>query len=218
MTEVALDKEVFIRSMGTRGQLGGIAKATNDLIKILDAFGKDIVLVETVGAGQSEVDIMKSAHTTVIVEVPGMGDDIQAIKAGILEIGDVFVVNKADREGADRTIAELNAMLDLNSEVSEQDWRPPILKATAKDGLGITELLEMVDEHMEYLISSDKLAKQLEERTRVEFLEIVKENITSYILEKAISQGELDDLIQKIIKRQIDPYSAAEKVCLPLEK
>ncbi len=215
MSEIALDKEVFIRSMGTRGHLGGVAKATNDMIRILDAFGKDLILVETVGAGQSEVDIVKSAHTTVLVEVPGMGDDIQAIKAGIMEIGDIFVVNKADRDGVERTMMEFNMMLDLNAR--DVEWRPPVLKAVARNGTGIDELVENIDKHMKYLKNSGNLERRLKERTKAEFLDILREMITDYILERAISKEELNELIEKINTRQLDPYAAAEKVCLPLE-
>jgi LAO/AO transport system kinase len=154
MQSVSTDPGVFIRSMGTRGYLGGLAKATNDAIRVLDAFKKDIIFVETVGAGQSEVDIVKSAHTTVVVEMPGLGDDIQAIKAGILEIGDIFAVNKADRDGADKTVAELDTMLDLNPTESKNEWRPPVLRVIARENKGIKELYQKIIEHMDYLKTS----------------------------------------------------------------
>ena len=219
MQELSTDKGVFIRSMGTRGYLGGLAKATNRVIKVLDAYGMDFILVETVGAGQSEVDIVKSAHTSIVVEMPGLGDDIQAIKAGILEIADIFVVNKADRDGADRTVLDLNMMLDLNeSSHSKDEWRPPILKTIARDNVGVAEVVEYILEHMKYLRDSGKFEAVMKERTSREFLEIVKDNLSKYILERAIDKGEFETLVEKIVARQIDPYTAADKILEPFSK
>lgn len=210
MSKVALDRGVFIRSMGTRGKLGGLAKATNDLIKIMDAFGKDVILVETVGAGQAEVDIAGSAHTTIVVEIPGTGDDIQASKAGILEIGDIFVVNKSDREGADRTVLELRTMLELGS--FEKECTPPVVKAIARDGEGVVEIVDLVEQHMHSLKESGKFVMQRKERTENEFLEILKRDITKYIIERAIDRGHLEEMVTRIVHREIDPYSASKVI------
>ena len=151
MAEIYTDPGVFIRSMATRGALGGLARATSDAVDVLDAAGFDVVLIETVGVGQDEVDIIKAAETTAVVLVPGLGDDIQAIKAGILEIGDVFVVNKADRDGADRTAAELAMMLDLSAP---KGWRPPIVRTVAPSNTGVEEVLAALESHGEYLAGS----------------------------------------------------------------
>ena len=216
MTSVSTDPGVFIRSMGTRGHLGGIARATNDAIRILDAFGKDIIFVETVGAGQSEVDIVRSAHTTVLVEQPGLGDDIQAIKAGIMEIGDIFVVNKADRDGVDRTVSELNTMLDLNPATDQSRWRPPVLKVIARENKGIDELYNKIIAHLEYLKSSGEYSSVMRVRCQDEFVEILKQNLTTYILNKVIEQGKFDDLVEQLVRRKIDPYKATDSMLKPI--
>jgi LAO/AO transport system kinase len=218
MTSVATDPGVFIRSMGTRGHLGGMALATNDAIRILDAFGKDIIFVETVGAGQSEVDIVRTAHTTVLVEQPGLGDDIQAIKAGIMEIGDIFVVNKADREGVERTVAELNTMLDLNPihDNVENHWRPPVLKVIARENKGISELFEKIQIHLEYLKTSGEFSSVQRVRCQDEFVEILKQNLTTYILNKVIEQGKFDDVVEQLVRRKIDPYKATDSMLKPI--
>ncbi|NIS14351.1 MAG: methylmalonyl Co-A mutase-associated GTPase MeaB, partial [Thermoplasmata archaeon] len=155
MSDVVLDPGVFIRSLSTRGALGGLSRATFDAAMILDAYGCDAVMIETVGAGQSEVDIVRVAHTTAVINIPGSGDDIQAIKAGILEIGDVFIVNKADRPGVERVVGELEAMLSLDEDWAHRDdpdvWRRPILVTIARDGEGIAEVVEAFEEHREFL-------------------------------------------------------------------
>jgi len=154
MQEHSTDEGVFIRSMANRNAPGGLAKATKDVIRVLDASGKDIVIVETVGAGQSEVEIVKVAHTIVVVLAPGLGDDIQAIKAGIMEIGDIFAVNKADRQNANKAISDIQAMLEMNTE--KTGWKPSVLKITALTGEGIAELLAIIKEHKQYLKMSQK--------------------------------------------------------------
>ena len=216
MQSVSTDPGVFIRSMGTRGYLGGLSKATNDAIRVLDAFKKDIIFVETVGAGQSEVDIVKTAHTTVIVEMPGLGDDIQAIKAGILEIGDIFAVNKADRDGAEKTVAELETMLDLNPTQFKNGWRPPVLKVIARENQGIKELYHKIIAHMEYLKSSGEYSNVLRTRVQDEFVEVLKQNLTTYILNKVLDQGKFDELVEQIVRRKIDPYKATDKMLEPI--
>src|SRR5438132_6823002 len=165
MAELYTDRGVFIRSMATRGFLGGLAKATNDVVDILDASGFDIVLVETVGVGQDEIEIIRTVQTNVVVLVPGMGDDIQAIKAGIMEIGDVFVVNKADRPGADKTVTEVTMMMGLVEE--HGDWMPPIVKTVASRGEGIAELDDAIRKHFEYLSTSGELDRRNRERGRI---------------------------------------------------
>ena len=168
MSDLALDDGVFIRSMGTRGSLGGLSKATSAAIKILDAAGFDYIFIETVGVGQSEVDIVKTADTVIVVSVPGLGDDIQAIKAGILEIGDLFVVNKADREGAERVVIELNQMLELNPNMGA--WYPPVLKAIASQNKGIEEIVENINKHADFLQESGELMQRRKERLSNEIL------------------------------------------------
>lgn len=208
MNEVALDKHVFIRSMGTRGHLGGLAVKTGELVKILDALGKEVILVETVGAGQSEVEIVDTAHSTVIVEVPGLGDDIQAIKAGILEIGDVFVVNKADLDGANETARELDAMLDMNPENSH--WRPPILQTICKDGEGVTQVVDALDRHIEYLRETGSLYKMIRVRTESELRDIIGDRILRFV-ESSAEENKLDELVDRIVEGELDPYSAAQR-------
>jgi LAO/AO transport system kinase len=176
MTELTNDKDVFIRSMGTRGQLGGLSKATADVITLMDAFGKDVILVETVGAGQSEVEIVKNAHTVLIVEMPGMGDDIQAIKAGIFEIADILVVNKADREGCDRTIADLQYMLDLG-EQRRKGWKAPILKAVSRDNVGVKETADAIERHYDFLKTNGLLDAFRCDVLKHRFKEIMKEKV-----------------------------------------
>jgi len=207
MQELSMDEGVFIRSMASRGSLGGLARATKDVVRILDASGKDVIIVETVGAGQSEVDIIKVAHTIVVVLAPGLGDEIQAIKAGIMEIGDVFVVNKADRENVEKTVLDIEAMLDMNLE--KVGWRPSVVKTTAIIGGGITELLDKIDQHKEYLGTS-ALDVQRRQRVETELIEVLNQRITESLLRDLKERGKFDELIRKILAREIDPYSAAD--------
>ena len=208
MQDLCGDPGVFIRSMATRGALGGLARATSDVVKVLDAFGKDVILVETVGVGQDEVNIAKAAHTTIVVEAPGMGDDIQAIKAGVMEIADILVVNKADREGAERTVAALEMMLDLGAR-GQADWKPPVLKTVALQGTGVAELVEAIHRHRQHLTETGRLAIKERERARRELLEIAQEQLLARLL-ATVSPTEMDDLANDIIARRIDPYAAAE--------
>lgn len=169
MLDLSSDEDVFMRSMATRGSLGGLSRKTAEVVKILDASGKDIIIIETVGVGQSEVDIVKNADTTIVVMVPGLGDDIQAIKAGILEIGDVFAINKADREGADRLNIELQMMMDLNQE-KQLSWRPPVKRTVASMSEGIEELVGAINDHIAHLNQSGELVTRRTERTKNELL------------------------------------------------
>jgi LAO/AO transport system kinase len=216
MLEHATDPDVFIRSMATRGWLGGLARATKDVIKVLDAMGKDVIFVETVGAGQSEVSIIQAAHTSIVVEMPGLGDDIQAIKAGILEIGDIFVVNKADRADAAKTVAELEMMLDFNK--SQEGWRPPVLQAVARENKGIQELLEQIAAHYEYMESSGELKTHIQKQVRREFEELLRYELSRYVLEEATTEAELEDIQNKLERREIDPYSAVQLIMEPIIK
>jgi LAO/AO transport system kinase len=204
------DVGIFIRSMASRGRLGGIARATGDAVDLLDAAGFDVVIVETVGAGQGEVEIASAAHTTVVVEVPGMGDDVQAIKAGILEIADVFAVNKADREGADATIRQLRAMLHLGGPPRE-GWEPPILPVVALREEGIPELATAIEQHMAHLRESGRFDAQQRRRAAHEFELIVQEAA----LERAharVARDAWEALVGQIARRENDPYSAAEEL------
>jgi LAO/AO transport system kinase len=209
MNELSTDKGVFIRSMGTRGQLGGLARATSDVIHLLDAFGKDIILVETVGAGQSEVDIVQNAYTVIIVQMPGMGDDIQAIKAGIFEIGDIIVVNKADREGCEKTMSELQAMLELGDQ-GQSGWKVPILRAIARDGDGIKETVEAVERHWTYLNENGLLDLLRKENLRHRFTHVLKEKFVQCALDESTGPGK--ELIGQVERGELDPYTAAGKV------
>ncbi len=210
MQELAGDPEVFIRSMGSRGALGGLSVATNDVINILDAFGKDLVIVETVGAGQVEIEIVKYAHTCCVVTMPGAGDEIQAIKAGILEIGDVFVVNKADREGAQRTLADLEMMLETRPG-GPGDWKPPVVATVALEGEGVDELERAIERHSAHLLESGMMAEKTEQRMKAELLGIL-DLMVSREAGRALEEGEGKELVRRMAERQIDPHSAAEEV------
>ena len=212
MQRHSTDPGVFIRSMATRGSLGGLAKATNDAIKVLDAYGCDVIFVETVGVGQIEVDIVKTADTVVLVTVPGLGDDIQAIKAGLMEIADIFVINKADKEGADATFFELELMLDLEKEKwEERGWKPPIVKTIATSTKGIQELWGAIKKHRKFLEESGGIERKRRFRAEEEVKTIVSDSVARRISER-LRDKELSKLIDKIVKREIDPYSAAEVV------
>jgi len=207
MQELSIDEGVFIRSMATRGSLGALAKATKDAVKVLDASGKDVVVVETVGAGQSEVEIIKLAHTVVVVLAPGLGDDIQAIKAGIMEIGDIFVVNKADRENVNKAMIDIETMLNMNPE--REKWRPPVVKTTAITGEGIAELLDKIDQHGKYL-EAGAIDTRRRQRVETELVEAIKEKVAESIVDELKQTGDLDKLVQRILAKETDPYSAAD--------
>lgn len=210
MNELTLDQGVFIRSMGTRGSLGGLSRKTSEAIKILDAFGFDVVLVETVGVGQSEIDIVKTADTTLVVVVPGLGDDIQAIKAGILEIGDVFAINKADHDGVDRLHTELEMMLDLNQE--KTDWRPPIQRVIANRGEGINELAEAIEKQIMQSKESGQFATRRRDRTKTELLAMLDEQVGRYVRKKLSDYVKFDELIESVEKREKNPYAVVQDI------
>lgn len=210
MNDLTLNENVFIRSMGTRGSLGGLSKKTSDVVKLMDAFGMDLVIIETVGVGQSEVDIVKNADSTLVVLVPGLGDDIQAIKAGILEIGDVFAINKADRDGCDKLNVEIEMMLDLDSR--ELAWRPPIKRTIASKDVGVDELVEALDEHFEFLEDSGELATRRQERTRDEIISMINEQIGRYIADNIVVGDEFNRQVEAVNQKESDPYTVVSTV------
>ena len=210
MTELYTDRGVFIRSMATRGFLGGLARATNDVVDVLDASGFDVVLVETVGVGQDEVEVVRTVQTNLVVLVPGMGDDIQAIKAGIMEIGDIFVVNKADRPGADKTVTEVTMMMSLVEE--HGDYVPPIVKTVAHKGEGIPELDESIRKHFDYLESSGELARRNRERVRIRIETQLKETFMKRLIGGTISREEYEALLEDVLHKRNNPHDAAEGV------
>ena len=217
MQRHSLDEGVFIRSLATRGHFGGLTQSTRSAIAVLDAMGKDYIIVETVGVGQDEVDIVRSAQTTVIVTVPGMGDDIQAIKAGILEVGDIFVINKADRNGAEKTMSELRQMIEMGeSRYGEGRWRPPILKAEAVFDKGVAELLEEVEGHRRFL-SEFPEGLNLEirrQRVQQELSEMVKNRIVQEIFARLTESGEFEMAVESILTGKTDPYTACDDLIL----
>jgi LAO/AO transport system kinase len=208
MQTLGLDPNVFIRSMATRGKLGGLARATVDAVAILDAAGYDKVIVETVGVGQDEVEIVKTADVSVVVLVPGMGDDIQAIKAGIMEIGDVFVINKADREGVIRTVKELEALLSLAHR--HDFWEPPIVKTIATENKGIEELSDAIDKYYEFLRSGEKSIVRRTEIARWRLTELLQERLLANLLSQNGTEAMLDELALEVAEKKRDPYSAIE--------
>lgn len=233
MRDLSGDSGVFIRSMATRGSLGGLAKATRDAIRVMDAAGFDLILVETVGAGQNEVDIVRAADTTIVVEAPGMGDEVQAIKAGILEIADVLVVNKADRQGVNHTVRALKMMLELGHPASRsqiaahhgrliavQDtfddehaplWLPPIVQTVASDGKGIDEVVGAVAAHRRFLESSDLRDTVERQYIEIELYERLRDSLMARLLQD-VPTSTISDLIEQIQAREIDPQSAVQQI------
>jgi LAO/AO transport system kinase len=213
MQRHSMDEGVFIRSMATRGYFGGLTQSTKSAIDVLDAMGKDYILVETVGVGQDEIDIVRSADTTLIVLIPGMGDDIQALKAGILEVGDIFVINKADREGADRTVSDIRLMIEMDEKRYENGWKPPILTAQAVFDNGIKEILDEVEKHATYLRSSTERQSGVKyEKVRNELTEMIKDRIVRDVLSDLIQSGEFEDAVQLVFQRKLDPYTACDNI------
>lgn len=210
MNDLTMDEGVFIRSMGTRGSLGGLSHKTSEVVKLMDASGKDVVIIETVGVGQSEVDIAKAADTTIVVLVPGLGDDIQAIKAGILEIGDIFAINKADREGVDRLYVELEMMLDLNQKHVE--WRPPVKKVIASRNEGVEELAETISNHINWARETGDFEARRSLRTKNELLAMLDDQIGRYILKNLNESGEFNALLTKVEQREQDPYTTVNQI------
>lgn len=216
MQRHSLDPGVFVRSLATRGALGGLSKAVGDAIHVLDAMGKDYVIVETVGTGQQEVEIINHAHTVVVVLIPGMGDEIQAIKAGILEIADVFVINKADREGVGKLYRELVYMLSMVDEFPG-DWKPPIIRAENVFDMNsfqrsLDELTNTINEHYQNLIDKGLLGDRIRRKAVLELNEALLAAILDPVLTKLVESGEMNDMTEKLLKKETDPYTLAEKV------
>jgi LAO/AO transport system kinase len=241
MQDHATDPGVFIRSLGTRGHLGGLSRSTADLVQVMDVMGKDVILVETVGVGQDEVEIASLAHTVVVVTVPGLGDDVQAIKAGVLEIADVFAVNKADREGADRAVRDLQQMLELRRTIhggaaaGDHDlhhrstggggeappgpgaWEPPVVRTVAVRDEGTADLLAAIEAHRGHLESSGRRRARDTARARAAFVTILRERLLSGALERLEAErGHLDAVAARIAAREADPYALAEELAARL--
>lgn len=232
MEEHSSDAGVFIRSMAARGNLGGLSRATRDAIRVLDAAGFDMILVETVGAGQNEVDIVRAAHTVIVVEAPGMGDDVQAIKAGILEIADILVVNKSDRPGSGQTVRALRAMLELGHPSSKESlishhgrlieapvlpatatheaiWLPPVVQTATLEQKGIAELIDQIEAHRAFLTDNHKSATIQERAIELELYERLQASLLERMI-RATSPAQVQDLVRRVRQREIDPQSAVE--------
>lgn len=210
MMDLMADKGIFVRSMATRGSLGGLSQKAGDAVKLMDAFGMDVIIVETVGVGQSEVDIVKTADTTMVVVIPGMGDDIQAIKAGILEIGDLITINKADREGTDKLNIEMEMMLELNPE--HVSWRPPINRTVASKDEGTKEVVDSIVAHQQYLIDSGKLADIRKARIKTEITDMIEVRVNRYIDRNIVQTTGFDEKVVKLQSRELDPYSVVDNI------
>ena len=211
MQSHATDDDVFIRSMATRGHLGGLARATGDAALVLDAAGKDLVIIETVGVGQDEVEVVRTADISIVVLVPGTGDDVQALKAGIMEIADIFVVNKADREGADRLVSAVEANLALHAYAAGE-WRPPIIKTIATSGDGIPQLVEQIDAFRQGTADPGSRNERRLARAEHRLRELVSRGLMEQLERAVLAPGELATLAARIEAREIDPYSAAAEV------
>ena len=232
------DMDVFFRSMSARGSLGGLSTATTDAVKALDAFGKDKIIVETVGAGQNEIEIVKTADTVSVLVPPGSGDDVQMLKAGILEIADIFVVNKADMDGANRTVMELREMIgmrdsspmaghhgadaladsDDGGKETDEGWEPAIVETVAKTGEGVDEFLETIAEHVAYLAESGELEAQARQRYEAEIKTLLREDTAALLSEELAAQGGLESYIDAVLKKETDPYAVADELMAPLEE
>lgn len=210
MSTLFTDEGVFIRSMATRGSLGGLAGKTREVADLLDAFGKDVVIIETVGVGQAELDVAKATHTTLVVLVPESGDGIQAMKAGLMEIGDIFVVNKSDREGADRLVVEIDMMLDMRSD--EDAWKPPVVQTTAMDGKGVDDLVEQVGLHFGFLEEHDRLARIREESVRSEIVELIERDVFDSVWGEKSLRDRLDVHVRAVIAGKMSPYQASNEL------
>jgi len=204
------DSGIYIRSMATRGNLGGLARTTTDAATILDAAGKDIVLIETVGVGQDEIDIVRLADVTVVILVPGMGDDVQTIKAGIMEIADIFVINKSDREGADRVEREIRSMQSL--AIRSDKWTPPIIKTVAMDGKGVPELAAAIVNYEQFLEQKDLLLKKKISSWRERLIEMLRDGLLERLLSERLPEEEIALLAAEIAEHKRDPYSLVEEI------
>jgi LAO/AO transport system kinase len=216
MQRHAEDPGVFIRSLATRGALGGLAKAVGDAVHVMDVMGKEIIMVETVGTGQQEVEIINHSHTVVVVLVPGMGDEIQAIKAGIMEIADIFVINKADRDGTTQLMNELNAMLNMVPEFPG-GWQPPVIRIgnvfdTVQFGESLEELAAAIEDHHRRLVETGLLGDRMRRKTMVEIHEALRDAILEPILKDLMESGEMDKIADRLLRKESDPYTLADEV------
>jgi len=216
MMELAGDPNVFIRSMASRGSVGGLAASTRDVVRAMDAAGYDPIIIETVGTGQAEVEVMRAAQTVLVITAPGMGDEVQAIKAGILEIADIFVVSKADKPGADQTVAELAMLLSLDPTRRQHDktkpyWRIPVLKTAAIKDQGITQLVDAMQQHHAYLVESGMLSQRAQRQVRSEVQALLAHALMN-ALREAVTEEEWRKLIEDITTRERDPYSVANEL------
>lgn len=216
MQRHAEDPGVFVRSLATRGALGGLAKAVGDAVHVMDVLGKEIIMVETVGTGQQEVEIINHSHTVVVVLVPGMGDEIQAIKAGIMEIADIFVINKADRDGTAQLAAELAAMLNMVPEFPG-GWKPPVIRVgncfdSAAFGQGLEELSCAIEDHHRQLVETGLLGDRMRRKAMVEIHEALRDAILEPILKELAESGEMDAIAERLLRRESDPYTLAEEI------
>ena len=213
MQRHSLDRGVYLRSLATRGFFGGLSRSTRGAINVLDAMGKDIILVETVGVGQDEVDIVKSADTTIVVVIPGMGDEIQAIKAGLLEVGDIFVINKADQDGAEATHNDLQNMIGLaHQKYSRRNWVPPIVKTLALRGEGLSALINAIDRHKSSLYGNAKTKRAYPKKDQVRevLAEMLKDRILETVMDRLAGSGEFDRTVEAIVNGTLDPYTACD--------
>ena len=211
MQQHNIDKDVFVRSLATRGWLGGLSKATISTIHVMDAMGKDIILVETVGAGQAEIDIVRVADTSIVILTPGMGDEIQLMKAGILEAADIFVINKADRDGADNLKTGLEVMLGMKAHLPGE-WEPSIILTEAIFNKGSEELAEEILRNKEFLISSGGLERRRREGAKLELIGAIESSLKNYIYQRIDKDDYLEKLVDSLVQRKTDPHSAALKI------
>lgn len=209
MSHAMGDKDVFVRSLANRGELGGLAPRVKEVVQILDAFGKEIIIIETVGAGQVEADVINVADTTVVVSVPGLGDRMQVLKAGILEISDIFVVNKSDRDGVQETVRDLNMMLDW---LPEGSWRPKVITACAVNNQGIQELYYAIREHREMLVQTGQWEERRLQRKRKHCFSIIEKTIVDYVNKETSEVSELEKIVDSVVSGSTDPYSGAEEI------
>ena len=220
MSQLSLDPGVFIRSMATRGFLGGTAKSTADVVKVLDALGKDMVIIETVGVGQDEVDIIGIADTTCLVLVPGLGDAIQSMKSGVMEIADIFVINKADRTGADQLWTEVTGRVEQDHQIKPRSWTPAVLKTVAVQDEGVTDLWEKIQAHRKHLEESGEFIEKRRNRTRQETLRMIHNELFRIVRARLQDSGQMDRMIEDILDRKRDPYGIMRDIvnnwlCIP---
>ena len=209
MNDLSLNENVFIRSMGTRGSLGGLSKATQGAIEVLEIWGADYIFIETVGVGQSEIDIVKTADTVLMVMVPNLGDDIQAIKAGIMEIADIFAINKSDLDGADKTQVEIEMNLDLNES---SEYRPPVLKVIANKNIGVDSLLKEIMNHKKFLENTGALEERRYLNMKTKLLKLAKDDFEKKIFGNLESDERLEKLTKSVLSKNMDPYTAKDEI------